>query len=236
MHHASRAIAISSQSASERRRLVHPEKLPIISTSCPSTHLARFPKHFVTRRRRAVCLCREKLRNITLQKMSAFSVDALLRDNSKIKQRQSSQKSDVETGVSVKSRRRCSFSQSQVKTLEAHFRKHRYLSTDQRAVLAKVLGLSEQQVKIWFQNRRYKTKRRVMMESTSAVTPVEGGACVPSKAVPKRPPLIVLIRDGERTGQYAQWISLYYYMMMCFSNSFSANKGPSEEVENCDVV
>lgn len=54
-----------------------------------------------------------------------------------------SQQKDLE---GVKQRKRCSFNQLQVSTLEKEFLQHRYLTTDQRAKLASVLNLTEQQV------------------------------------------------------------------------------------------
>lgn len=51
------------------------------------------------------------------------------------------------------------FSQAQVLELERRFRQQRYLSAPEREILAQTLNLSATQVKIWFQNRRYKSKR-----------------------------------------------------------------------------
>lgn len=61
-----------------------------------------------------------------------------------------------------KKRSRAAFSHAQVFELERRFSHQKYLSGPERAELAAVLKLTETQVKIWFQNRRYKTKRRQM--------------------------------------------------------------------------
>ncbi|XP_051510236.1 homeobox protein Nkx-3.1 [Myxocyprinus asiaticus] len=59
-----------------------------------------------------------------------------------------------------KKRSRAAFTHLQVLELEKKFSRQRYLSAPERAHLASALHLTETQVKIWFQNRRYKTKRR----------------------------------------------------------------------------
>ena len=51
------------------------------------------------------------------------------------------------------------FTSEQLLELEARFNAKRYLSVTERFLLARQLGLSEQQVKTWFQNRRTKWKR-----------------------------------------------------------------------------
>ncbi|CAG7822186.1 unnamed protein product [Allacma fusca] len=66
-----------------------------------------------------------------------------------------------------KKRSRAAFSHAQVYELERRFSHQRYLSGPERADLAQALKLTETQVKIWFQNRRYKTKRKLQQDLTS---------------------------------------------------------------------
>ncbi len=54
---------------------------------------------------------------------------------------------------------RATFSGMQIDELEKAFQATQYLTTAERARLAERLGLSESQVKIWFQNRRTKCRR-----------------------------------------------------------------------------
>ncbi|TNN18787.1 Homeobox protein [Schistosoma japonicum] len=57
------------------------------------------------------------------------------------------------------------FSQTQIFELERRFKQQRYLSAQEREQMANNLKMSAQQVKIWFQNRRYKLKRQVQDKS-----------------------------------------------------------------------
>ncbi|CAF2594069.1 unnamed protein product [Rotaria sp. Silwood2] len=58
-----------------------------------------------------------------------------------------------------KRKRRVLFTQQQVMELEKRFDKNRYLNAQDRDQLAHSLSLTSTQVKIWFQNHRYKTKK-----------------------------------------------------------------------------
>ncbi|CAL2044810.1 CBN-CEH-27 protein [Caenorhabditis brenneri] len=57
-------------------------------------------------------------------------------------------------------KRRVLFTPPQVNVLERKFLSSRYLSAGDRETLAKSIGLTPTQVKIWFQNQRYKHKRQ----------------------------------------------------------------------------
>ncbi|KAK5910327.1 hypothetical protein CesoFtcFv8_004171 [Champsocephalus esox] len=69
-----------------------------------------------------------------------------------------SESSPSSTGKQKRSR--AAFTHLQVLELEKKFNQQKYLSAPERAHLAGTLRLTETQVKIWFQNRRYKTKRK----------------------------------------------------------------------------
>ena len=55
---------------------------------------------------------------------------------------------------------RITFSGWQISVLEERFRIEKYLSPLERAALAKKINITDQQVKIWFQNRRTRWKRQ----------------------------------------------------------------------------
>lgn len=67
-----------------------------------------------------------------------------------------------------KKKTRTVFSRSQIFQLETMFDMKRYLSSSERAGLAKSLNMTETQVKIWFQNRRNKWKRQLAAEMEAA--------------------------------------------------------------------
>ncbi|CAB3996177.1 barH-like 1 homeobox, partial [Paramuricea clavata] len=61
--------------------------------------------------------------------------------------------------VELRSSRGIGPTRAQLKTLEDTFRRQKYLSVGVRGELARSLGLTEDQVKTWFQNRRTKFKK-----------------------------------------------------------------------------
>lgn len=86
-----------------------------------------------------------------------------------------------------KKRSRAAFSHAQIFELERRFNHQRYLSGPERADLAASLKLTETQVKIWFQNRRYKTKRRQLAADLLSAAPAA-----------KKVAVKVLVRDDQR--------------------------------------
>uniref|UniRef100_A0A915E9N6 Homeobox domain-containing protein n=1 Tax=Ditylenchus dipsaci TaxID=166011 RepID=A0A915E9N6_9BILA len=62
-------------------------------------------------------------------------------------------------GGGQRRKRRVLFTQQQVVELERQFQVKKYLSAQERESLAQNIGLKPTQVKIWFQNHRYKMKR-----------------------------------------------------------------------------
>ncbi|XP_032638390.1 homeobox protein Nkx-2.6 [Chelonoidis abingdonii] len=80
------------------------------------------------------------------------------------------------------------FSQAQVFELERRFKQQKYLSAPEREHLASLLKLTPTQVKIWFQNRRYKCKRQRQDKSLEfSAHPLP----------PRRVAVPVLVRDGK---------------------------------------
>ena len=68
--------------------------------------------------------------------------------------------------IKAKKRRpRGLFSHAQVYELERRYAMQKYLSAHEREQLASMLRLTETQVKIWFQNRRYKNKRQQLEQA-----------------------------------------------------------------------
>ncbi|XP_055610642.1 homeobox protein orthopedia B [Uranotaenia lowii] len=71
-----------------------------------------------------------------------------------------SEENSMGTNDDRKKRPRTAFSAAQIKALETEFERGKYLSVAKRTALAKSLHLTETQIKIWFQNRRTKWKRK----------------------------------------------------------------------------
>ncbi|CAH0384581.1 unnamed protein product [Bemisia tabaci] len=66
----------------------------------------------------------------------------------------------VQFPLAQRRKRRVLFTQAQVYELERRFKQQKYLSAPEREHLASLIHLTPTQVKIWFQNHRYKCKRQ----------------------------------------------------------------------------
>ncbi|VDM58108.1 unnamed protein product [Angiostrongylus costaricensis] len=82
-------------------------------------------------------------------------------------------------GKRKRRKRRVLFTKGQTYELERRFRTQRYLSAPEREQLAMQIRLTPTQVKIWFQNHRYKTKKTIqekglnpsLLNSPTSLTP-----------------------------------------------------------------
>ncbi|CAG2107271.1 unnamed protein product [Medioppia subpectinata] len=130
-----------------------------------------------------------------LQKLKLSSIGSVCNNSNN-----SSAPNNSNVGVSVgtssgvlnkprKKRSRAAFSHSQVYELERRFSHQRYLSGPERADLAQALKLTETQVKIWFQNRRYKTKRKQMQHELMIQAGSAALHMLPSQTSPSSPGL-----------------------------------------------
>lgn len=93
----------------------------------------------------------------------------------------------------VRRKPRVLFSQAQVYELERRFKQQKYLSAPERDHLASMLKLTSNQVKIWFQNKRYKCKKQAI-ENKARAAGMESWYGLPE---PRRVAVPVLVRDGE---------------------------------------
>ncbi|KAK9403683.1 homeobox protein Nkx-2.4 [Crotalus adamanteus] len=102
-------------------------------------------------------------------------------------------------------KRRVLFSQAQVYELERRFKQQKYLSAPEREHLASLIHLTPTQVKIWFQNHRYKMKRQAKDKAAQQLQqpqPPEGPSLCPppaptQAASPRRVAVPVLVKDGK---------------------------------------
>jgi hypothetical protein len=108
-----------------------------------------------------------------------------LTDASAILRQPESDNADMKTAtpmantVTNQKKRRILFSKSQTTELERRFRLQRYLSAGEREQLATSLSLTPLQIKIWFQNHRYKLKKAQQEKHFQLVgrTSSDGSSC-----------------------------------------------------------
>jgi hypothetical protein len=90
------------------------------------------------------------------EKGNRFSIDYLLRSTNN-----NNNNNDHKYQHKAKKQNRTAFTQDQIKELENEFLNNHYLTIDKRYEMSGRLNLSENQIKIWFQNRRTKLKRNL---------------------------------------------------------------------------
>ena len=146
-------------------------------------------------------------------------------------------------------KRRVLFTQAQVYELERRFKQQKYLSAPEREHLANMIGLSPTQVKIWFQNHRYKTKKstekdRSMDKSDDSKSQMSGqdsdvGSPPPGSASPplspkkedivkeEYPPPVKEERDYQRDGAERRSVDLPRPPQMHSTPALSASPASS---------
>ncbi|CAL2042562.1 unnamed protein product [Caenorhabditis brenneri] len=83
------------------------------------------------------------------------------------------------SSMSQRRKRRVLFSQAQVYELERRFKQAKYLTAPEREQLANSIRLTPTQVKIWFQNHRYKCKRQEKEKAMSGLGQSDDGGSPP---------------------------------------------------------
>lgn len=97
-------------------------------------------------------------------------------------------------------KRRVLFTQAQVYELERRFKQQKYLSAPEREHLASLINLTPTQVKIWFQNHRYKCKRAAkdkQMQEHQQHSSQQSNGSQSGQQSPRRVAVPVLVKDGK---------------------------------------
>lgn len=109
----------------------------------------------------------------------------------------------IQFPITQRRKRRVLFSQAQVYELERRFKQQKYLSAPEREHLASMINLTPTQVKIWFQNHRYKCKRQLKdaKDKTDSSSPPSSPASSqqdsPRQPSPRKGTVSVLVKDGK---------------------------------------
>ncbi|KAM3913967.1 homeobox protein VENTX [Leptodactylus fuscus] len=107
---------------------------------------------------------RKAFQEVSAQRPSSVQEKCQLSDSESLKSPEAMSEDSEEST----SRTRTKFTTEQLQELEKSFKDHRYIGSSEKKRLSKVLKLSENQIKTWFQNRRMKFKRQTQDERVEA--------------------------------------------------------------------
>merc|ERR1712223_1553657 len=125
--------------------------------------------------------------------MSAAAAAGVSQMSGLASDKQSAAAAAMQFPLTQRRKRRVLFTQAQVYELERRFKQQKYLSAPEREHLASLIHLTPTQVKIWFQNHRYKYKRQAKEKSMTEHSP----SSQPSQSSPRRVAVPVLVKDGK---------------------------------------
>lgn len=117
-----------------------------------------------------------------------------------LSQRPPAQPASPGSDAEKRKKRRVLFSKAQTLELERRFRQQRYLSAPEREQLARLLRLTPTQVKIWFQNHRYKLKRARAPGTPESPDLTAAAELRAAPGLLRRVVVPVLVRDGQPCG------------------------------------
>lgn len=124
-----------------------------------------------------------------------FSADSTERLDTEDFSHENGNRLETDIPNTKKRKRRVLFTKAQIYELERRFRQQRYLSAPEREQLARHINLSPTQVKIWFQNHRYKYKKQVGDKGHLHIT---GDSGLPAyMSGPRIVPVPLLVHEGQ---------------------------------------
>ncbi|XP_034023915.1 homeobox protein BarH-like 2 [Thalassophryne amazonica] len=132
-------------------------------------------------------------------------------------------------------RSRTIFTELQLMGLEKKFQKQKYLSTPDRLDLAQSLGLTQLQVKTWYQNRRMKWKKMVLKGGHEAPTKPKGRPkknSIPTTEQIEAEERRMKIEEEERMRTAAQETALGHEAQLEPKDQKSRVPSPADESHN----